>query len=332
MQKRSFLSLFFAVAAIATASAESAKISIGKQLGLSYLPLIVAEHDKLIEKHAQALGLANVEVNWVQIGSASALNDAVLSGTCDYVAGASTVLAVLWDKTRKTLDVRGVVPLGNFNYALNASNAAIRGVADFTDNDRIAVSAVKLSVHAILLQMAAAKAFGPDQWDRLDRLTVSMPHPDALTALLSGHSQITAHLTTPPFQDLELKDPRIHRVFAASDILGDGGATILLFAAKRTRAANPKLNQALIEAVTEAIDNINTDRKRAAAIYREAEKTSLSPELLDAILNDPGNRYSTVPRNTLQFAQFMAKTGVLKNSPTDWRELFFPELNVAGGD
>jgi NitT/TauT family transport system substrate-binding protein len=314
-----------------SASAQTLQLRIGKQLGLSYLPLIVAEHDKLIEKHARQLGLEEPKIDWVQLGSAAALNDAILSGSCDYVAGASTVLTVLWDKTRKNMDVRGVVALGNFDYALNSANPAVHGVADFTDKDRIAVSGVKLSVHAILLQMAAAKAFGADQWDRLDHLTVSMSHSDGMVALMSGHSEITAHLTTPPFQDLELADKRIHRVFAASDVLGDGGATILLFAANRVRQDYPKLNQALIEAVREADQIINTDRHRAAEIYLAAEKPSLGLAQVEALLNDPGTRYTAAPRNIVQFAQFMARTGTIRNRPETWQELFFPDLDVAEG-
>ena len=163
--------------------ADAAKISIGKQQGLSYLPLIIAQSEKLIEKHAREQGLDGITVEWVYLASAGALTDALLSGNVDYVAGASTVLDVLWDKTRK--DVKGVVNLSNFDFTLNTINPNVKTVRDFTEADRIAVSAVKLSVHAIILQMAAAQAFGADGWERLDHLTVSRSHPDALAALLS---------------------------------------------------------------------------------------------------------------------------------------------------
>jgi len=38
-------------------------------------------------------------------------------------------------------------------------------------------------------------------------LTVSMPHPEGLAALLSGNARlIAAHFTTSPFQNIELRD------------------------------------------------------------------------------------------------------------------------------
>jgi NitT/TauT family transport system substrate-binding protein len=323
------VALAIAIAA-APAAAEFAKVRIGKQLGLSYLPLLVAQHDKLIEKHAKLLGLDDLEVEWQQLGSAAALNDAILSSSSDFVAGACTVSTVLWDKTRGNLDVRGVVALGNFDYALNTNDPNIRSVRDFTDKDRIAVSGVKLSVHAILLQMAAAKEFGASQWDQLDRLTVSLPHPEGLAALLAHQSGITAHLTSPPFQDLELRDKSIHRVFAASDILGDGGPTLLVWASAKVRNGNPKVAQAIVDAVKEAVALINRDFRRTAGIYVEIEKPNLSVEDVTAIISNPAHAYTTQPKNMLQFARFMHGVGTIKNLPGSWRDLFFPE--GAGGE
>lgn len=308
--------------------ADAAKIRIGKQQGLTYLPLIVAQKEKLIEKHARAQGAGEVEVEWVYLASAAALTDGLLSGNVEYVAGASTVLNVLWDKTRK--DVRGVVNLGNFDFSLNTVNPQVKTVKDFTDADRIAVSGVKLSVHAIIIQMAAAQAFGDDQWDKLDRLTVSLPHPEGLAALLSGKGEITAHLTTPPFQTLELADPRVHQVLKTSDIL-PGGASILVFTSSKVRNGNPKLTRALIDATAEAVEFIRRNPRRAAEIYAELEKTVLPPAQLEAVITEPANEYSVVPRNTLKFAQFQHRIGTLKLRAESWRDLFFPEAPEGSG-
>ena len=54
--------------------------------------------------------------------------------------------------------------------------------------------AVKFSVQAITLQMAAAKLFGAKEFEKFDPLTVSMSPPDATVALLKGGAQITARL------------------------------------------------------------------------------------------------------------------------------------------
>src|SRR5205085_1694119 len=80
------------------------------------------------------------------------------------------------------------------------------------EKDKIALPAVKVSIQAVTLQMAAEKVFGEGQQNRLDSLTVSMSHPDAQVALLSGASEVTAHFSSPPFQYQQLKKPGIHTV------------------------------------------------------------------------------------------------------------------------
>src|SRR5437879_830561 len=83
-------------------------------------------------------------------------------------------------------------------------NPNVKTISDFRDGDRIALPAVKVSAQAVLLQMAAEQAFGAGQQNRLDPLTVTMSHPDAMQALLSGQSEVNAHFGSPPFQYQEV--------------------------------------------------------------------------------------------------------------------------------
>ena len=95
---------------------------------------------------------------------------------------------------------------------LNPRNPNVRSIKDFTEKDKIALPAVKVSIQSVTLQMAAEKLFGEGNHNKLDALTVTLSHPDALVALLSGGSEITAHFTTPPYQYQELEKPGIHTV------------------------------------------------------------------------------------------------------------------------
>src|SRR6266851_8869460 len=106
--------------------------------------------------------------------------------------------------------------------ALRAGDAqsAVRSIADFGAGDRIALPAVKLSAQAVALEMAAAKLWGFAAYDRLDALTVTLPHPDAVTALLAGNSPITSHYTVSPFHYYELANPALHAVLKSYDTLG----------------------------------------------------------------------------------------------------------------
>src|SRR5437016_13282502 len=106
---------------------------------------------------------------------------------------------------------------------LNTRNPNVKALKDFTDKDRIALPAVKVSIQAITLQMAAEKAFGEGQQNKLDPITVTLSHPDAQTALLSGQSEITAHFSSPRYQYQQLKYAAIHRVLSPYDVPGAPG-------------------------------------------------------------------------------------------------------------
>ncbi|HWD34611.1 MAG TPA: ABC transporter substrate-binding protein, partial [Casimicrobiaceae bacterium] len=52
----------------APASAEMSEIHVSRQYGISYLPLMIMEDQKLIEKHAKAAGV-DVKVDWSKFAS-----------------------------------------------------------------------------------------------------------------------------------------------------------------------------------------------------------------------------------------------------------------------
>ena len=53
----------------------------------------------------------------------------------------------------------------------------IKSLKDFGENDRIAVTAVKVTMQALFLNLAAAREWGWDARFKLDPLTIYMPHP-----------------------------------------------------------------------------------------------------------------------------------------------------------
>ena len=180
-------------AMLPAAHAETGEIHVSRQYGISYLPLMIMEDQKLIEKHAKSAG-ADVKVEWSKFASGAVMNDALLSGNLQFASGGVGPFTTLWAKTRGNLDVKAVSAINSMPLFLVTRNPNVKTVKDFTDKDKIALPAVKVSIQAVTLQMAAEKAFGEGQQNKLDHLTVSMAHPDAETALLSGRSEITAHL------------------------------------------------------------------------------------------------------------------------------------------
>jgi NitT/TauT family transport system substrate-binding protein len=179
--------------------------------------------------------------------------------------------------------------------------------------------------------MAAEKAFGEGQHTKLDGLTVTLSHPDAHTALMSGQSEITAHFGSPPFQYQQLKQPGIHTVLNSNDILGGTTTFNVVWTTDKFRTENPKLYNAFVKALDEAIGEINGDKRAAAEAYLRISKDKDSVADILAMLNDPQILFTTTPQNVMKYADFMAKVGAIKVRPESWKELFFPNIYGAPG-
>lgn len=316
------LAAVVALGSVSVALAEVKEVRIAKQYGLGYLPLIILEDQRLIEKHAKASGLGDIKITWATVGGGGASNDALLSGSVDYISTGVAPLVLLWGKSNG--EVKGVSALFDSPLTLNTSNPAVKSIRDLTEKDRIALPTAKVSIQAILLQIAAAKEFGADQFGKLDSLTVSMKHPDALAALLSGGSEITAHLTGPPFTYQELRDPRVHKILDSYELLGGPHTFLVLTSTQRFQKENPQTFAAVFTALQEAIAFIKADQGRAADIYLRLTGSKEGRESILEQLKDPTLRYGTTPHRIGVFADFMHKTGAIKVQPGSWKELFFP--------
>jgi NitT/TauT family transport system substrate-binding protein len=312
-----------------TARAEVKEVRLAKQYGLSYLPLIVMEEGKLIEKHARNAGLGELKVTWSTFGSGAVMNDALLSDNLDFAAGGVAPLLTIWDKTKG--GVKGVAALDSIPIYLNSNNPALQSIKDLSDRDRIALPAVKVSIQAVALQMAAAKLYGEKNYAKFDKLTVSMKHPDALAALLSGKSEVTGHLASPPFMFQELKDPKVHTVLNSFEVLGGPHTFDVVWAGKNFFQSNPKTYAAVFAALEEAIAIINKDKRAAAELYLKHSKSKESVGEVYGYLTKQPVSYTTTPLNVTKFSDFMFQTGALKNRPKDWKDLFFPNVHAKKG-
>jgi len=312
--------------------AETSEVRAAQQFGLSYLPLMIMEDSKLIEKHAKVAGLGDVKVTWAKLGGPGAMNDALLSGSLDFGTGGVPSLITLWSKTAGTPnEVRGVAALNSMPVDLVTSNPNVKSIRDFTEKDKIAVTTVKVSTQALLLQMAAAQAFGEQNYAKLDPLTVSLPHPDAMTALLGGSGTITAHFSSPPFQYQEVARPGIRKILNNYEILGGPATFNVVWASARFRDANPKTYGAFVAALEEATATINRDKRAAADVYKRMSGTKESVDELLKMMEDPLVDYTLTPKSIMKTADFMAKVGTIKTAPASWKDVFFPNVYSLSG-
>src|ERR1700751_5444087 len=123
------------------AAAESNEINVAQQYGVSFLPLMLMERSKLVEKHAKAAGLGDVKVNWVKVAGPSVMNDGVISGALQFIAVGGPALITLWDKTNGA--VKGVSAMTTYPLYLNTRNPNVKSPRDFSDKDKIVVPSIK---------------------------------------------------------------------------------------------------------------------------------------------------------------------------------------------
>src|SRR5437660_105472 len=86
------------------------------------------------------------------------------------------------------------------------------------DTVRIALPTVKISGQAVVLQMAAEKAFGEGQHARLDELTVSRANPDGFAAVTADNNEINSQFSSPPYQQMALRTGKVHVVMTTRDV------------------------------------------------------------------------------------------------------------------
>jgi NitT/TauT family transport system substrate-binding protein len=299
---RSRLTALLASAVLAVTSsaafAEANKLRVAKQYGLGYLQLMVMEDQKLIEKRAKEAGLGDVSVEWGTFRSSDVMNDALISRNLDFACLGLPGLITIWSKTRGNYDVRGASGLNVLPLILNVRDPSINSLKDFKDEHRIALPAVKVSMQAIILQMATAKEFGPANFQKLDHLTVSLAHPDATAMML----------------------------FSSEDVLGGPVSFNVIATTAKFREENPKLYKSFLAALQDATDFINKDKAAAAEIYLKLSTDKSPKEEIVELMSKPGVRFTTDLFGLDKFADFMANTGTLKTPPKDWRaEMVFPE-------
>lgn len=317
--------------AVSAHGAEPLRLRIARAPGLAFLPIYLIEHEHLLERRLQSSGIA-ATVEFREVISGNDMNAALLAGDLDIACGGVPPFLILWARAFGTpQEVRAIAAVSALPSVLLTRSPTVQSIRDFTERDRISVAAVRASQVAILLQMAAARTFGDREYARLDRLTVSMPQPESLAALLSGRTEITAHFTVPPYSYLEGKAPGIHPVLHSRDVLGGVGTVIVGYAAARLRTRHPAVVPAVLGALEDADRMIHDAPERAVEAYLAMAKEPISAAELAALLRDPDLRYDVTPAATGTFSDFMVKIGSLPRRPASWQELFFAEAHGLPG-
>lgn len=312
---------------------EVTNVMLLMQHGLPYLPQMVMDAQKLVEKHAAKAGLPNIKAEYRHLAGTGNLIDALLAGQMHGGVVGMPALTTLWAKTVGTPgEVRALCAVQSMPYVLVTNNKNIKTLKDFTDKDKIALPAVKVSAQAVCLQMACAKEWGDENFAKLDPITISRAHPDAITAVLSGNNEINSHYASAPFYYYELEAPGIQKVLHSYDTLGGPTTNGVMLMTKSFRDQNPKVAGAIYAAVEEANAFIRSNPGDAAEIYIKAVNEKRADRAkMEKMVSDPENVWTTTPQYAMKYVTFMNKVGTAKKMPNDWKELFMPEAHALPG-
>ncbi len=316
------------------AQAETKTVTIVQQIGLTSLPIMVMESEKLVEKRAAADGVNDLTVRYVSVSGAAQITDVLLSRTADVVLMGFPTAATIWSKTAGTPnEIKSISATLNMPFMLTTRNPDVHSVADFTTKDRIAVPAVKISTMALLLQMAVAKQFGMANFNKLDPITVQMSHPSSVVSLLTDNGPVDAHVATAPFYQQELADPAVHVVMKSYEVAGGPHNNGLLGVTRNFYRDNPKVIAAILAAQNEANDMIKRDPKRVADIYlRLANDKKDKQDDIVKLVTDPDIDFTNIPAKMQQFADFMYETGSISKKLPSWKDLFFESAQSLPGN
>src|SRR5690349_6424251 len=138
------IALVVLLVASRVALGEATEVRVAQQYGIGYLPLMVMEQKKLIERFAKEAGL-DVKVTWAKYPGGKEMNDALLAGKLDFASGGLSPLLAIWSSTKGTANVKGVASMNTMPLYLNTNQSRIHSIRDFGKDDRIALPGTKTS-------------------------------------------------------------------------------------------------------------------------------------------------------------------------------------------
>lgn len=291
------------------------KVTIAYQPGIGYAPLIVLKMQRTLETQ-----FPNTSFTWKVLSSGAAITNGLISGDIQIGAGGVGPLIVAW---AAGVDLKIIAPLDWGDLWLMAKDPSIKSVADLKGK-RIAMPG-PTSIQGVVLRKMAQVQLGDAH--ALDANIISMDHPDAMQALISG--QIDAHLTSAPFQ-LQEKVRGAHVVARSYQYFG---AHSFLDAWESSAFYNqyPDFSKAFYADVNKAIALINKDPAKVSHMLQDDSGGIPSWRQYKQWFAASGLTFTNRPLGLMRFANFMNKIGMIKKMPAAWTDLVLPPVFGAKG-
>lgn len=289
-------------------------VTIAYQPGLGYAPLLIAKHEKTLEK-----ANPGVTIKWMQLDSGSAIRDGMVADKIQVGSGGIGPFLVGYDAG---IPEKVLTGLNDMNLYLMAMKPSIKSLKDLEGAGSIAMPATD-SIQAVVLRKGAAEQLGDPH--ALDSQIVAMGHPDGVQALIAG--QIAGHLTSPPFQAEEAAHGA-HRILASYDLFGEHTFNSV-FTKTSFASCNPDFANSLVDAVISANKELTASPDKAAAEL--ATETGEPAAQVKSQITGSDVKFTTTPRGFHKFASFMKSIGLIKKVPPT-KDLFFQNKATQGAN
>ncbi len=270
-------------------------LRIAEQYGLAYAPVSVMRLTGILDEE-----LPDYSIEWVRLGNAAAIREAMVARRLDI--GFMGIPPFLIGEDRgmdwEIFTGLSITPLG-----LVTTDTGVLTLADLDESHRIAVPQPG-SIQHILLSMAASRTFADPAY--FDNRLVSLAHPDAMQAMLSG-AEISAHFTSPPYLFEELRAPGARLLLSGTEAFGGRFSFIVGVTTKELRESNPEL----LLHVTRALDRAALRIEDETVQGELAEYYGLAVEELRSMLGAEGNEFTGEVLGVEEFREFMTEAGYL---------------------
>lgn len=307
------LASLLALALCGCGQQEPPSIGIAEQYGIAYAPLTIMKEKGFLEQE-----LPDVAIRWQQFGGPTAIRESMLNGDVDFgFMGVAPVLIGI----DNGMEWKYAAGISSNEVAIVTSRPEIKTLADFTEEDRIAILSPGCTQH-ILLCMLAEQQLGDPM--ALDGQLVSMSHPDALQALLSG-TEITAHVATPPYLQQEV-EAGMSVMATGEEIMGRPFTFISCVAMTQFYEEHRELYDGFIRALERSIEYLNQNMEECVRIL--APVYGISEEALLEQMTYNGTIYSSRLEGVPELSAAMQQMGLTRGNPA-LETIVFDNVNAA---
>ncbi len=309
--------LVFAVAPkpVPAASDAPPTVTLAYQPGIGYSTLIIIRTSGVLETR-----FPGTKFDWKVLTNGDAIRDGIIAGQIQVGAGGNGPFLIGWDRG---VGYKLIAPMNVMDLWLVTRNPKIKSLKDIPANAKIGMPSPD-AVQAVALRKAAKDLFGDAH--KFDTNIVAIAHPLGLQALAAG--QLDLHLTSPPFQQQEVKAGG-HVVFKSSQAFGRSTFNSV-YTTESFAKQYPRFVAALYHELDVATNLLINHPDQAAEYLSKDANGKTSASQFKEWITSPDVAWDMTPHAFLKTAAFMKEIGMLNKAPGNIRELELPLLNGRG--